>query len=99
MTTERIAVVTGASRGSGRAIAQRRSADGYHVIGTSRSGESVDQHIDRRPRDYREQLMESIERYRTEMDGRMANFFRRVMPQRPFYSVLARRFAAAPAVG
>lgn len=37
-------------------------------------------------------------RYRTELDGRMANFFRRTMPQRTFYNVLARRFGAtAPA--
>lgn len=37
-------------------------------------------------------------RYRTEMDGRMANFFRRTMPERAFYNVLAKRFGAtAPA--
>ncbi len=37
-------------------------------------------------------------RYRTEMDGRMANLFRRTMPQRAFYGVLAKRFGAeAPA--
>jgi hypothetical protein len=37
-------------------------------------------------------------RYRTEMDGKMANFFRRTMPQRAFYGVLSRRFdvEAAP---
>jgi NAD(P)-dependent dehydrogenase (short-subunit alcohol dehydrogenase family) len=35
-------------------------------------------------------------RYRTEMDGRMANFFRRFMPQRAFYNVLAKRFGAVP---
>ncbi len=36
-------------------------------------------------------------RYRTEMDGRMAAFFRRVMPQRAFYAVLSRRFDVAVA--
>lgn len=37
-------------------------------------------------------------RYRTEFDGRMATFFRRTMPQRAFYNVIAKRFgAAAPA--
>jgi NAD(P)-dependent dehydrogenase (short-subunit alcohol dehydrogenase family) len=34
-------------------------------------------------------------RYRTEMDGRMANFFRRTMPERAFYNTLAKRFGAA----
>ncbi len=39
-------------------------------------------------------------RYRTELDGRMANFFRSTMPQRTFYNVIARRFGAtAPAGG
>lgn len=33
-------------------------------------------------------------RYRTNMDGRMANFFRRSMPERTFYNVLAKRFGA-----
>jgi len=37
-------------------------------------------------------------RYRSEMDGKTATFFRRTMPQRAFYNVIAKRFgAAAPA--
>tara|TARA_R110000737_G_scaffold2923_16_gene9833 strand:- start:85078 stop:85818 length:741 start_codon:yes stop_codon:yes gene_type:complete len=43
MTEQRVAVVTGASRGIGRAIAKRLAADGRHVVCVSRSQGPLDE--------------------------------------------------------
>ncbi|WP_369986071.1 3-oxoacyl-ACP reductase FabG [Thalassolituus sp.] len=42
MSDKKLALVTGASRGIGLAIAQRLSADGYRVIGTATSASGVE---------------------------------------------------------
>ena len=39
---KRIAIVTGASRGIGRGIAQRLAADGHHVVGLARSTDALE---------------------------------------------------------
>ncbi len=43
MTDQRVAIVTGASRGIGRAIATRLAADGRHVVCVSRSQAPLDE--------------------------------------------------------
>jgi len=43
MTDQRVAIVTGASRGIGRAIAKRLAADGRHVVCVSRSQGPLDE--------------------------------------------------------
>lgn len=43
MTDKRVAIVTGASRGIGRAIATRLAADGRHVVCASRSQATLDE--------------------------------------------------------
>lgn len=41
--TNKVAIITGASRGIGRAIAQFLSAEGMHLVIAARSGESLDE--------------------------------------------------------
>ncbi|MBL4591706.1 MAG: SDR family NAD(P)-dependent oxidoreductase, partial [Phycisphaerales bacterium] len=43
MTEQRVAIVTGASRGIGRAIATRLASDGRHVVCVSRSQGPLDE--------------------------------------------------------